>query len=511
MTEQSALTQAAAAGNGSGKADTHGSGPVPGSFVLDYAPSIESDKIVQIPARHELFIGGKWTPPAAGRYFATVNPATEQVLSEVAEADAADIDTAVRAARQAYERTWSKLSGRERGKYLFRIARLIQERARELAVLESLDNGKPIRESRDVDIPLVAAHFFYYAGWADKLEYAVPGRKVRPLGVAGQVIPWNFPLLMAAWKIAPALACGNTVVLKPAEQTPLTALLLMKIFEEAGLPPGVVNIVTGAGEAGAALVAHPGVDKIAFTGSTEVGKIIARAVAGSGKRLTLELGGKSAHIVFEDAAIDQAVEGVVNGIYFNQGHVCCAGSRLLLEESVSEVFLAKLRTRMQKLRVGNPLDKNTDIGAINSKPELDKIRKLIEVGKREGASYYEPENVKLPAKGNFIRPCFFSDVASAHTLCRVEVFGPVLAVTTFRTPSEAVAKANDTPYGLAAGIWSEKGSKIHKVASGLRAGVIWANTYNQFDPTSPFGGYGESGYGREGGRHGLLPYLEIEA
>ncbi len=479
------------------------------AFVLDYAASIESDKIVQIPARHELYIGGKWTPPNAGRYFSTVNPATNQPLSEIADADAADIDSAVRAARHAYDKTWSKLSGRERGRYLFRIARLIQERSRELAVLETIDNGKPIRESRDVDLPLVAAHFFYYAGWADKLEYAVPGRKVAPLGVAGQIIPWNFPLLMAAWKIAPALACGNTVVLKPAEQTPLTALKLMEIFEEAGLPPGVVNLVTGAGEAGAALVAHPGVNKIAFTGSTEVGKIIARTLAGSGKRLTLELGGKGAHIVFADAAIDQAVEGVVNGIFFNQGHVCCAGSRLLLEESISELFLDKLKARMRLLRVGNPLDKNTDIGAINSSGELEKIQRLIALGKQEGGNYFEPE-MRLPSQGNFLRPCLFSDVASAHTLCRVEVFGPVLAVSTFRTPAEAIAKANDTPYGLAAGIWSEKGSKVHKVAAALRAGVIWANTYNQFDPSSPFGGYGESGYGREGGRHGLLPYLDVQ-
>ena len=493
-------------------ATTHASKPAPAAgFVLDYAPSIESHKIVQIPARHELFIGGKWTPPTAGRYFASVNPATDEVLSQIADADAADVDAAVRAARSAYERRWSKLSGRERGRYLFRIARLIQERSRELAVLESIDNGKPIRESRDVDLPLVAAHFFYYAGWADKLDYAVPGRKVAPLGVAGQVIPWNFPLLMAAWKIAPALACGNTVVLKPAEQTPLTALKLMEIFEEAGLPPGVVNLVTGAGAAGAALVSHPLVSKVAFTGSTEVGKTIARSLAGTGKRLTLELGGKSAHIVFEDAAIDQAVEGVVNGIYFNQGHVCCAGSRLLLEESVSALFLDKLQARMRQLRVGNPLDKNTDIGAINSKPELEKIRRLIELGKSEGAHYFEPENTRLPDKGNFLRPCYFSDVAASHTVSRVEVFGPVLAISTFRTPAEAVAKANDTPYGLAAGIWSEKGSKIHKVAAGLRAGVIWANTYNQFDPSSPFGGYGESGFGREGGRHGLLAYLEVQA
>jgi acyl-CoA reductase-like NAD-dependent aldehyde dehydrogenase len=479
--------------------------------VIDYAPSIESDRIVSIAPRHELYIGGRWVAPAEGRYFASLNPATLQPLSDVAEAGAQDIDAAVRAAKRAYDRTWSKLSGRDRGRYLFRIARLIQERARELAVLETLDNGKPIRESRDIDIPLVAAHFFYYAGWADKLGYALPGAKVAPLGVAGQIIPWNFPLLMAAWKIAPALACGNTVVLKPAEQTPLTALKLVEIFEAAGLPPGVVNIVTGAGATGAALVAHPLVRKVAFTGSTEVGKAIARSVAGSGKRLTLELGGKSAHIVFADAAIDQAVEGVVNGIFFNQGHVCCAGSRLLVEESVAGRVLDKLKARMQKLRVGNPLDKNTDIGAINSSAELEKIRRLIETGKQEGAHYYEPENIVLPAKGNYLRPCLFSDVASAHTLCRVEVFGPVLAVSTFRTPAEAITKANDTPYGLAAGIWSEKGSKVHAIAAQLRAGVIWANTYNKFDPSAPFGGYGESGYGREGGRHGLLPYLEVVA
>jgi acyl-CoA reductase-like NAD-dependent aldehyde dehydrogenase len=479
--------------------------------VIDYAPSIESDKIVTLAPRHELYIGGRWVKPADGRYFASVNPATLQPLSDIADAGAEDVDAAVRAAKRAYDRSWSTLSGRERGRYLFRIARLIQERARELAVLETLDNGKPIRETRDFDIPLVAAHFFYYAGWADKLGYALPGANVAPLGVAGQIIPWNFPLLMAAWKIAPALACGNTVVLKPAEQTPLTALKLVEIFEAAGLPPGVVNIITGAGATGAALVTHPLVRKIAFTGSTEVGKTIARSVAGSGKRLTLELGGKSAHIVFADAAIDQAVEGVVNGIFFNQGHVCCAGSRLLVEESVAGRVLDKLKARMQTLRVGNPLDKNTDIGAINSTTELEKIRRLIETGKQEGAHYYEPDNIALPATGNYLRPCLFSDVASAHTLCRVEVFGPVLAVSTFRTPAEAVAKANDTPYGLAAGIWSEKGSKVHAVAAQLRAGVIWANTYNKFDPGSPFGGYNESGYGREGGRHGLLPYLEVVA
>jgi len=479
-------------------------------LVVDYAPSIESDKIVSLPPRHQLYIGGQWTKPSEGRYFASLNPATSTLLSEVAEASAADVDAAVRAAKRAYDRTWSKLSGRDRGRYLFRIARLIQERSRELAVLETLDNGKPIRETRDFDLPLVAAHFFYYAGWADKLGYAMPGMKLAPIGVAGQIIPWNFPLLMAAWKIAPALACGNTVVLKPAEQTSLSVLKLVEIFEAAGLPEGVVNIVTGAGATGAAITAHPLVRKIAFTGSTEVGKTIARSTAGTGKRLTLELGGKSAHLVFADAALDQAVEGVVNGVFFNQGHVCCAGSRLLVEESVADRVLDKLKARMRKLRVGNPLDKNTDIGAINSTAELEKIRGLIETGKQEGGCYFEPENITLPTKGNFLRPCLFSDVAAAHTIGRVEVFGPVLAVSTFRTPAEAIAKANDTPYGLAAGIWSEKGSKVHAVAAQLKAGVIWANTYNKFDPSSPFGGYGESGYGREGGRHGLLSYLEVE-
>ena len=492
-----------------GRIASAGAGAATGLDV-EYAPSIESDKIVTIPPRHQLYIGGQWLKPAAGGYFDSINPATLEVLSKVAEATAPDVDAAVRAAKRAYDRSWSKLSGRERGRYLFRIARLIQERARELAVLETLDNGKPIRETRDIDIPLVAAHFFYYAGWADKLGYAVPGANVAPLGVAGQIIPWNFPLLMAAWKIAPALACGNTVVLKPAEQTPLAALKLVEIFEAAGLPEGVVNIVTGAGATGAALTAHPLVRKIAFTGSTAVGKVIARSVAGSGKKLTLELGGKSAHLIFADAALDQAVEGVVSGIFFNQGHVCCAGSRLLIEESVAARVLDKLKARMRKLRVGNPLDKNTDLGAINSTAEYDKIRRLIELGKQEGGRYFEPDNIRLPDKGLFLRPCLFSDVAQADTLCRIEVFGPVLAVSTFRTPAEAIAKANDTPYGLAAGIWSEKGSKVHAVAAQLKAGVVWANTYHKFDPASPFGGYGESGYGREGGRHGLLPYLEVQ-
>lgn len=477
---------------------------------FDYAPSIESTDIVKINPKNKLFIGGKFVDSAEKKYFKTENPATGQVLAELTEATAKDVDSAVKAARKAFG-PWSKLSGQERGRYLYRIARLIQERARELAVLETLDNGKPIKESRDIDIPLVAAHFFYYAGWADKLQYAIPGAKAapKPLGVVGQIIPWNFPLLMAAWKIAPALACGNTVVLKPAETTSLSCLLLAEIIQEAGLPEGVVNIVTGAGETGAAIVNHPDINKVAFTGSTEVGKIIARSVAASDKKLTLELGGKSAHIIYEDAAIDQAVEGVINGIFFNQGHVCCAGSRLLLEESVADTVVEKLKARMEKLRVGNPLDKNTDVGAINSAAEHVKIRKLIETGKAEGGEYFEPTSINLPSKGYFHKPCFFNRVSSAFTLSRIEVFGPVLAISTFRTTQEAISKANDTQYGLAAGIWSEKGSKIHKTAAALKAGVVWANTYNKFDPTSPFGGFNESGYGREGGRHGLFPYLDV--
>lgn len=478
---------------------------------FDYAPSIEATDIVKIQPKNKLFIGGKFIDSTAPKYFETVNPATGEILAQITEANAKDIDKAVSAARKAYNTVWSKTSGQERGRYLFRIARLIQERAREFAVLETLDNGKPIRESRDIDIPLVAAHFFYYAGWADKLQYAVPGARTapKPLGVVGQIIPWNFPLLMAAWKIAPALACGNTVVIKPAETTSLSILLLAQILQEAGLPDGVVNIVTGAGQTGAALVSHKDINKIAFTGSTDVGRLIAQATAPTDKKLTLELGGKSAHIIFEDAAIDQAVEGVVQGIYFNQGHVCCAGSRLLLEESIADMFVDKLKNRMQKLRVGNPLDKNTDIGAINSETEYSKIKKLIETGKEEGGEFYEPENILVPNKGYFHKPCFFNKVSSAFTLSRVEVFGPVLTISTFRTTQEAITKANDTPYGLAAGIWSEKGSKIHKTAGALKAGVVWANTYNRFDPTSPFGGFNESGYGREGGRHGLLPYLEF--
>jgi len=452
-----------------------------------------------------LFIGGEFTD-GHGQGFKTVNPANEEVLAEISEATDADVDAAVQAARKAF-RSWSRMSGAERGKYLFRIARIIAERSRELAVLESIDNGKPIRESRDVDVPTVAAHFFYYAGWADKLDHAGFGPNPKPLGVAGQVIPWNFPLLMLSWKIAPALACGNTVVLKPAETTPLTALLFAEICQQADLPPGVVNIITGAGDTGRALVAHPDVDKVAFTGSTEVGKSIAREVAGSAKRVTLELGGKAANIVFDDAALDQAVEGIVNGIFFNQGHVCCAGSRLLVQESVADEVLAKLKVRMGTLRVGDPLDKNTDIGAINSAEQLAKIRELSAIGEAEGAGRWSPA-CDLPDKGFWFAPTIFTGVSQAHRIAREEIFGPVLSVLTFRTPKEAVEKANNTPFGLSAGIWTEKGSRILWMASQLRAGVVWSNTFNRFDPASPFGGYKESGYGREGGRHGLEGYLQ---
>ena len=479
------------------------------SFHAEYAPALESTDIVDLKDKNQLFIGGRFVEPSGGQYFPNINPATGKVISQLALANEQDVDLAVKAARRAYEKVWSKTSGRDRGRYLFRIARLIQEKSRELAVLETIDNGKPIKETRDVDLPLVAAHFFYYAGWADKLAYAVPGKMVSPLGVAAQVIPWNFPLLMAAWKIAPALAAGNTVVLKAAETTSLTALALAEIIRDAGVPEGVVNIITGAGETGAALVNHSDVNKVAFTGSTEVGKIIARSIANTNKRLTLELGGKSAHLIFEDAALDQAVEGIVNGIYFNQGHVCCAGSRLLVEESVAKEVVSKLKKRMETIRVGDPLDKNTDIGAINSQAELEKIQRLVAVGKTETGEYFEPKSCSLPEVGFFHKPCFFDQVASSSTLSRVEIFGPVLTISTFRTPAEAIKKANDTAYGLAAGIWSEKGSKVHQVASQLKAGVVWANTYNKFDPTSPFGGYNESGFGREGGRHGLFPYLEV--
>ena len=439
--------------------------------------------------------------------FATINPATEKKLAEVSVADAVDVDRAVRAARKAFE-SWSRLAPARRARYLFRISRLIQERARELAVVETMDGGKPIKESRDVDIPLSAAHFFYYAGWADKLEWAFPNRRARPLGVAGQVIPWNFPLLMLAWKIAPALAAGNTVVLKPAETTPLSAMLFAEICMQADLPAGVVNILTGAGDTGARVVAHPGVSKVAFTGSTEVGKLIQRALAGSGKKLTLELGGKAANIVFDDAPLDQAVEGIVNGIYFNQGHVCCAGSRLLVQESIAEPLLEKLKVRLSTLRLGDPLDKNTDIGAINSRAQLEKIQGLVASGIEEGAELYQPE-CRLPERGFWFPPTLFTNVAQSHRIAREEIFGPVLSVLTFRTPAEAVEKANNTPYGLSAGVWTDKGSRILWMAERMRAGVVWANTFNRFDPTSPFGGYKESGYGREGGIHGLLPYVEL--
>ncbi|GLW63838.1 aldehyde dehydrogenase [Actinomadura rubrobrunea] len=475
---------------------------------FDYAPAPESASIVDIRPSYGLFVDGEFTDPAEGRSFKTVNPATEEVLAEVAEAGAEDVNRAVAAARAAYDNVWGPMPGRERAKYLYRIARLIQERSRELAVLESIDNGKPIRESRDVDLPLVAAHFFYHAGWADKLAYAGFGPDPRPLGVAAQVIPWNFPLLMLAWKIAPALACGNTVVLKPAETTPLTALVFAEICQQADLPKGVVNIVTGAGETGRLLVEHDGVDKVAFTGSTEVGKQIARSVAGTRKKLTLELGGKAANVVFDDAPLDQAVEGVVNGIFFNQGHVCCAGSRLLVQESIAEELLDRLKARMATLRVGDPLDKNTDIGAINSAAQLEKIRMLSEIGEREGARRWSPP-CELPQRGYWFAPTLFTGVAQSHRIAREEIFGPVLSVLTFRTPDEAVAKANNTPYGLSAGIWTEKGSRILWMAERLRAGVVWANTFNKFDPTSPFGGYKESGFGREGGRHGLEAYLNV--
>jgi aldehyde dehydrogenase (NAD+) len=470
--------------------------------MFEYAPAPESRDIVDIKPSYGLFIDGEFVD--ADTSFKTIDPASEEVLAEIAEADAADVDRAVTAARKAYDGVWSQMPGAERAKYIFRIARIIQERSRELAVLESIDNGKPIRESRDVDIPLVAAHFFYYAGWADKLNHAVSDP--RPLGVAGQVIPWNFPLLMLAWKIAPALACGNTVVLKPAETTPLTALAFAEICRQADLPPGVVNIVTGAGETGRALVEHPGIDKVAFTGSTDVGRQIARAVAGTGKRLTLELGGKAANVIFDDAPLDQAVEGIVNGIFFNQGHVCCAGSRLLVQESIAEELLDRLKTRMATLRVGDPLDKNTDVGAINSAAQLEKIRTLSEVGEREGATRWSPP-CELPDQGFWFVPTIFTGVAQSHRIAREEIFGPVLSVLTFRTPAEAVEKANNTPYGLSAGVWTEKGSRILWMAQRLRAGVVWANTFNKFDPASPFGGYKESGFGREGGRHGLEAYL----
>ncbi|MGW0612877.1 aldehyde dehydrogenase family protein [Streptomyces sp. NPDC002788] len=475
--------------------------------VFEYAPAPESRAIVDIAPSYGLFIDGEFTESADGRVFKTVSPATEEVLSEIAQAGSEDVDRAVKAARGAFEK-WSALPGSERAKYLFRIARIVQERSRELAVLETLDNGKPIKETRDADLPLVAAHFFYYAGWADKLDHAGFGANPRPLGVAGQVIPWNFPLLMLAWKIAPALATGNTVVLKPAETTPLSALFFADICRQAGLPRGVVNILPGYGDAGAALVAHPDVNKVAFTGSTAVGKEIARTIAGTRKKVTLELGGKGANIVFDDAPVDQAVEGIVNGIFFNQGQVCCAGSRLLVQESIQEELLESLKRRLSTLRLGDPLDKNTDIGAINSEEQLTRITSLVEQGEAEGAERWSPA-CELPESGYWFAPTLFTNVTQAHTIARDEIFGPVLSVLTFRTPDEAVAKANNTPYGLSAGIWTEKGSRILAVANKLRAGVVWSNTFNKFDPTSPFGGYKESGFGREGGRHGLEAYLDV--
>ena len=473
-----------------------------------YSPAPESRAVVDLKPSYGLFVDGDFVDPLDGSTFKTISPATEEVLAEVTEAGPRDVDRAVAAARQAYDGPWSRLSGRERGKYLFRIARILQERSREFAVLESLDNGKPIKEARDVDVPLAAAHFFYHAGWADKLGHAGFGPAPRPLGVAGQVIPWNFPLLMLAWKVAPALATGNTVVLKPAETTPLTALLFAEVCQQADLPPGVVNILTGAGRTGQALVEHPDVDKVAFTGSTEVGKAIRRATAGTGKKLTLELGGKAANIVFDDAPVDQAVEGIVRGVFFNQGHVCCAGTRLLLQESVAEEVVDSLKRRLGTLRLGDPLDKNTDIGAINSAEQLERIREMSMIGEAEGAERWSPP-CDLPDRGFWFPPTVFTGVSQAHRIARDEIFGPVLSVLTFRTPAEAVEKANNTPYGLSAGVWTEKGSLILHMAQHLRAGVVWANTFNHFDPASPFGGYKESGFGREGGRHGLEAYLDV--
>jgi aldehyde dehydrogenase (NAD+) len=484
---------------------TRSSAPVPADWT--YAPAPESRDVVRLAERYGHFVGGEWLEPSES--YTTISPSTEEPLAVVGQGTAEDVGRAVGAARTAFADDWSSLPGSERAKYLFRIARILQERSRELAVLESLNGGKPIKESRDVDLPLAAAHFFYYAGWADKLEYAFPNRSPRPVGVAGQIIPWNFPLLMLAWKIAPALACGNTVVLKPAETTPLTALVFADVLRQAELPPGVVNIVTGDGRTGAALVTNDEVDKIAFTGSTEVGKAIQRELAGSGKRLTLELGGKAANIVFDDAALDQAVEGIVNGIYFNQGHVCCAGSRLFVQESIAEPLVEKLKRRLGTLRVGDPLDKNTDVGAINSAQQLAKIEELVQSGRDEGAEIYQPP-CRLPEKGYWFAPTVFTNVAQSYRIAQEEIFGPVLSVLTFRTPEEAIEKANNTPYGLSAGVWTEKGSRILWMAQRLRAGVVWANTFNRFDPTSPFGGYKESGFGREGGLHGLEPYLAFD-
>ena len=472
------------------------------------APALESKSVAKIAERYDLFINGKFEKPSSKKYFDTINPASEEKLSSIAVANAADVNKAVVAARNAYEKGWKKTSPKERAKYIYRIAHIIQERARELAVIETLDGGKPIRESRDFDVPTAANHFFYYAGWADKLEYAFPNRNPKPLGVAGQIIPWNFPLLMAAWKIAPALATGNTVVLKPAETTSLTALKLAEIIQEADLPPGVVNIITGAGATGAALVNHPDINKIAFTGSTDVGKLIQKAIAGTNKKATLELGGKAANIIFDDAPLDQAVEGIINGIFFNQGHVCCAGSRLFVQESVYKIVLQKLKDRMETLIVGDPMDKNTDIGAINSKQQLEVINKYLKIGQQEGAEMFQSA-CSIPKKGFYCRPTIFTNVAQSNRIAQEEIFGPVLSIQTFRTEDEVIEKANNTPFGLSAGVWTDKGSKIFNMTSKLKAGVIWANTYNKFDPTSPFGGFKESGFGREGGLHGLGAYLKV--
>ncbi|MDO8543659.1 MAG: aldehyde dehydrogenase family protein [Opitutaceae bacterium] len=474
-------------------------------WEFDPAPETADPKL---KSRYDLFIDGQFVAPKSGRYFDTINPANERKLAEIALAGRDDVDAAYQAAQRAFDTTWGRMPGRERAKYIFRIARLLQDRAREFAVAETLDGGKPIKESRDFDVPMTAAHFFYHAGWADKLEYVAPGHRVAPLGVVGQVIPWNFPLLMLAWKIAPALAMGNTVVLKPAETTSITALKLAEILQDAELPPGVVNFVSGAGETGAAVMSHPTPVKIAFTGSTEVGKIIMRSLAGTEKKMTMELGGKAANVVFDDAPIDQAVEGIVNGIFFNQGHVCCAGSRLLVHEPIADLVLAKLKNRLKVLRVGDPMDKNTDIGAINSKPQLQKIQELVESGVKDGAEMFQPA-CRLPSKGYYFRPTIFSGVTMSHRIAREEIFGPVLSMLTFRTVDEAIEKANNTAYGLSAGVWTDKGSRILKMSTELKAGVVWANTYNKFDPTSPFGGYKESGFGREGGRQGLLDYAKL--
>lgn len=477
-------------------------------FITGYSPAPESTNHIEIKERYPLFIKGKFSEPQSGKYFSTINPATEKKLSEVAVANQTDVDFAVKSARNAYKNVWSKMPPKERSKYIYRIARVLQERGREFAVIESMDGGKPIRESRDIDIPLAVAHFFYYAGWADKLEYAFPGRKAKELGVAGQIIPWNFPLLMAAWKIAPALACGNTVVLKPAETTPLTAMKLAELLQDIDLPPGVVNIITGAGDTGIKIVNHPDINKIAFTGSTDVGKIIQKSLAGTQKKYTLELGGKAAHIIFDDAAINQAVEGIINGIFFNQGHVCCAGSRLYVQEGVAEEVISKLKDRMDTLIIGDPLDKNTDIGAINSKMQLKKIIEITQSGKDEGGVLFQSK-CTTPKSGYWFKPTLISNVAQSSRVVQEEIFGPVLAVQTFRTVDEVIEKANNTPYGLSGGVWTDKGAKIFKITKQMRAGILWANTFNKFDPTSPFGGFKESGMGREGGIHGLYPYVEL--